>query len=532
MPAFYITDYFSTSSDPYKELNKAGGSALDLDLDNLFAVEDPTFEDLAGFEHVRRPHRGIQLKDDAYATMWVEDANGRPKFITNESYQRDDVNGPYHTRTSNFLLQSVSESRAEKQQIVETFGPTYVFFFGERPRVLDCRGVLLNTADFAWKNEWWKNYDEYFRGTRLVKSGGTFKLQYDDVTAVGYVMNANAVTLTEQPYHIMLSFQIFLVDVIDHHSWSTRFPTSPYTALANPLDIPDYPTALTATPAGKVRSLALADYLADQSVLNTGKLASAITNPGAVLGAAGAFPYATLKKIEGFLYGRPEIVPKGFAGSEAIAGLNQLTLAGGTALSPFDLDTLFGGALSRNQIEGYRRAFSSANQSFATTSKEIEAKIRTKFRENYDEFPSSGYTQLGGRTYELDAVAKEGQFILQQSNQQGRDLLLAEDEAKYFENVSRSEFQARGIDPDGYSAVARAGFAVIGTAIAASGAFLLAPDAPAGRAAADSDSADQWGIPGSARTRFEGHVPNDTPRWWEDVDAQGSRDRKPFSTAV
>ena len=40
------------------------------------------------------------------------------------------------TVNSNFLIQAVTEERMEKQQVVETFGESFIFFFGERPRVI------------------------------------------------------------------------------------------------------------------------------------------------------------------------------------------------------------------------------------------------------------------------------------------------------------------------------------------------------------------------------------------------------------
>jgi len=540
MTTFYITDYFGTFDDPYSELSTAERTrnsreqSLDFEHLNMPEVWDPQFTGVGQYDHVRRPMRGIQLKDETYASIWVEDKDGNKKWIINESYQMTDVNDPFYSMTSNFLLQSVNESRAEKQQVVETFGPTYIFFFGERPRVLNCAGILLNTADFAWRSEWWENYERYFRGTQLVREGSTFHMEYDDVHVVGYILSSNATTMTEQPYHIVLNFQIFLTDYVDRHRWSTEFPKQ--TSVVNPIDIPDPPPDLQQTTAGKVRQLALADYLSSQAQFSAGKFASAVSNPGAVWQGAGLQPYAYLKKIEGFLYGRPEVIPKGYAGSEAVAGFQQLTFAGGTALDPYTLDVIFGGDASLiRQAESFKRSFNYLNQRKGIYYEMAqEAAQRTKFRMNFDEFPAGGYVYSNGMIYALEDAVKEGQRVIEESAAAGRELLVAEDEARFFEEVARQEFISKGVDPDSWlsSTWARMGAAAVGTAIAASGAFLLSPDSVVGRAAADSDSADQWGVPGSARTRYEGHVPNDTPRWWEDPEAQGSAERRPFSTAT
>ena len=86
---------------------------------------------------VRRPTRGIVIKEDTYAVMRVLRADGSAIPLVNAGSrlgEEDDEGRMTSESYSNFLIQQVSEERVEKQQIVETFGEAIIFFFGERPR--------------------------------------------------------------------------------------------------------------------------------------------------------------------------------------------------------------------------------------------------------------------------------------------------------------------------------------------------------------------------------------------------------------
>jgi len=158
---------------------------------------------------VRRPTRGLEVNDDTYAIMRVVKGDGSqiPLFDSGAL----DGSGK-STNYSNFLLQGVSEARMEKQQIVETFGASYVYFFGESPRFLDVQAILLSSLDFNWRSEWWENYDTYLRGTRLVEMGARCYLFYEDVVVEGYILNAQTQSLAEQPIRQQLQFRMFVTN--------------------------------------------------------------------------------------------------------------------------------------------------------------------------------------------------------------------------------------------------------------------------------------------------------------------------------
>ncbi len=168
--------------------------------------------------HIRRPVRGIVLKDDTFATLRVVAGNGnvipiidagsKRKNIENEFFE---LNGKRATDIySNFFIQQVSEERAEKQQILETFGEPFIFLFGERARIVNFQGVLLNTFDFNWEAEWWHNYDQYIRGTRCVENDARIFISYDETLVTGYIISSAAVKNSEQRNFVNFQFQMFV----------------------------------------------------------------------------------------------------------------------------------------------------------------------------------------------------------------------------------------------------------------------------------------------------------------------------------
>ncbi len=163
--------------------------------------------------NIRRPLRGIQVKKPTYAVMRVKTASGEDIDLVDSSSDRGDEAGIGRSANyANFLIQAIQETRSEKQQIIETFGEDYVYFFGERPRVLDVNGMLINTADFNWKSEFWKNYDEHLRGTKLVEQNARLYLYFDDVVIEGYMLGAAASVDAGQPHMLPFRFNLFVTN--------------------------------------------------------------------------------------------------------------------------------------------------------------------------------------------------------------------------------------------------------------------------------------------------------------------------------
>lgn len=166
----------------------------------------------AGSKSVRRPLRGLEIKDDTYAIFKVIDVAGHPMRMFDSSAYHKNTGVTEGTEYANFILQSVQEARMEKHQIVETFGEDYIFFFGESPRFLDVSAVVLNSNDFNWEAEWWANYDAYWRGSKLTELGARLYLFYDDTIIEGYMLNAQAVKTAQEPLLCQMSFRLFVTN--------------------------------------------------------------------------------------------------------------------------------------------------------------------------------------------------------------------------------------------------------------------------------------------------------------------------------
>lgn len=154
---------------------------------------------------VRRPMRGLLLKEEVYATLSVKSAGN--VTLKNSSVAGDPV------FTTNFLLQSVTETRNEKAQFVTTFGSTYAFFFGEQPRIINCAAVLLNTPDFDWEREWLENYQTSLRGSSLTARNAKALLRFDGQTIVGYIINCTTIKAAQDPNLVNMNFSMFVESI-------------------------------------------------------------------------------------------------------------------------------------------------------------------------------------------------------------------------------------------------------------------------------------------------------------------------------
>lgn len=272
--------------------------------------------------YVRRPTRGIEIKKEVFATLSVVGAS--TVALHNASTPTDkSVNF-----TSNFLLQAVSEQRQEKFQPITTFGAPYGFFFGEQPRMVNFSAILLNTADFQWEAEWWANYDEFLRGTRLVDRGVRAALEYEDTIIEGYITQASTSKSEPTPWAVNLQFTMWvtgaypLIDVgghdVDtfHAGKRNRQGDRTGSQASEFINLGSDDTSAGPTMEEEVRARNIA-ALANGETGLIGALRSAVGEVSDFVGKVGAKIDSALD----WLYGRNLVIPAGFAGSERITGL-------------------------------------------------------------------------------------------------------------------------------------------------------------------------------------------------------------------
>jgi len=252
--------------------------------------------------NIRRPLRGIEVKEDTYSVIKIIDSLGRDLPIISSSATNSEGNIGKDTHYANFIITNVQETRVEKQQIVETFGEDFIFFFGERPRTLTFTGALLNTNDFNWKSEFWTNYEQYLRGTRLVESNARAYIYWDDVVVEGYFLQAQTVLDTNSPYHMAWSFQFFVTN---------------YAFLSNVGNI-FIPTREGKTgmgtdqwdTRGELEEITAGNLPADTGA-SGGSLSAFLTSAQEFQNSASFSIQSTLETIKNTFYGRRLVVPRG-----------------------------------------------------------------------------------------------------------------------------------------------------------------------------------------------------------------------------
>ena len=158
--------------------------------------------------NVRRPTRGLQATKDVYAHLRVVDADGQDLDFL-DSGATHSVKGIGRTTAySNFMLQRVSIQRSELRQFVKTFGLTYLFLFGENPIMVQVTGALIHSIDFPWDEEWWANYEDRLRATKLAEAGARAYLCYENTLIEGYILEAGTNRDASQPSLAPLNFNM------------------------------------------------------------------------------------------------------------------------------------------------------------------------------------------------------------------------------------------------------------------------------------------------------------------------------------
>lgn len=132
---------------------------------------------------------------------------------------------------TDWILQSVQESRVEKTQVVETFGDSYFYAYGQKPRSITFSGLLMNTRDYNWRSIFWQNWDEYFRATKLVERSARVYIQWDEIIVEGYPINAVCSEVADSPNAMKFSFTLFVTRYVNIAAQS-GFLTQQYMRIA------------------------------------------------------------------------------------------------------------------------------------------------------------------------------------------------------------------------------------------------------------------------------------------------------------
>lgn len=156
--------------------------------------------------------RQLQGKKDQIATIRlmrrVRKEEVKANGVNDQGYPFVNIIPP----STKFMLQAVQENREEKVQVVDTFGEWVAFFFGRRPEVYAYSGILLNSKNHDWKNEFQMNYEYFLRGSKAVEYRALMYLQYEDVLIEGYMMNCNITQTAQDPHAVGFNFNLLVTN--------------------------------------------------------------------------------------------------------------------------------------------------------------------------------------------------------------------------------------------------------------------------------------------------------------------------------
>lgn len=267
----------------------------------------PALRDLT----TRRPLRGLQIKKDTPATLAVLGPSGIGTSIHNSSVGGDTK----ASFTTNFIVQSFNISRAEKMQLVQTFGATYGFFFGEQPYFVQVQALLVDSEDFPWVAEWWANYDEFFRGTKLVDRGLQVFFEVEDFVFGGYLSTAQLGKSAGEQHQVPISFSMWITSV-DMSVAATGRGLADYESGQGGWE----PFNLAPTDSTTGDEVPSSSAQVRQANLTQGVAFSLIGFLRGLADTGEGFINSRVAQGRNLLYGRDIRIPAGFAGSEINAG--------------------------------------------------------------------------------------------------------------------------------------------------------------------------------------------------------------------
>lgn len=140
---------------------------------------------------VRRPVFGVIGYDNQYGSIQViartsSSDLGERVTLVNTSYPSGEAKV-----TTNFFIQTLSETSQEAINTVNAFSQFYLSSSGDNPRSLQVRGVLLEGKNFPWLREWRVNYEKYLRGSRALQYNAEVYLTVGNTLYVGTMTSSS-----------------------------------------------------------------------------------------------------------------------------------------------------------------------------------------------------------------------------------------------------------------------------------------------------------------------------------------------------
>jgi hypothetical protein len=142
----------------------------------------------------------------------------KPAFIVimkNPEAESDDNNDTVYM-TDKFILQSLTENRTERVQILETFGTSAISFFNSKTKIYQIAGTFIEarggkTANsYNWKSVFEDLYENHLRGSMLMKEKNIAILNVLDNLIYFYPINLVVGTVANAPHTAAFNMNIIV----------------------------------------------------------------------------------------------------------------------------------------------------------------------------------------------------------------------------------------------------------------------------------------------------------------------------------
>jgi len=143
---------------------------------------------------------GFSLRDEIKASIIIKEREGgKPKL------------GGRSSVIQRFLIRAVAGAHEEKAQIMETFGQPIIYFFGEKPIVLNFVGAVYDTENMPWFSDFLDRYEQDLRGTRLNFNNQSIFILLDNHVIEGYILKISYNKGAHMTGHADMQFSFVVV---------------------------------------------------------------------------------------------------------------------------------------------------------------------------------------------------------------------------------------------------------------------------------------------------------------------------------
>lgn len=107
----------------------------------------------------------------------------------------EEISSEYYGVFNNFSIVSLQESKGNILKIHQNFAGNWnAFFMGEKPETIELSGILLDSPEFPYYQEFMIAYDKYLSGKKCIQNNMRMILSIDGKLIDGYIVQVRTST--------------------------------------------------------------------------------------------------------------------------------------------------------------------------------------------------------------------------------------------------------------------------------------------------------------------------------------------------